>query len=145
MESTAHFKPQIFLLADNGYSSYANLVLVPQRWIDEKPAAVQAFYDATALGWYQYLEGDPKPANALIKRDNPDMSDAVIAQAIAKMKAYGLVESGDTKPFGIGAMVNPRWKQFFDVMSGLGLYPKTLPYQNAYDLKFMRHTPQYWE
>ena len=145
VESTAHFKPQIFLLADNGYSSYANMVLVPQRWIDKKPAAVQAFYDATRDGWRHYLEGDPGPANALIKRDNPDMSDAVIAQAIAKMKAYGLVESGDTRAFGIGAMTGPRWKQFFDTMSAQGLYPRTLDYRKAYDLSFMRNAPQYFE
>ena len=145
VESTAHFKPQIFLLADNGYTSYANLVLAPQRWIDKKPAAVQAFYDATRDGWREYLHGDPGPGNALIKRDNPDMSDAVIAQAIAKMKAYGLVESGDTKAFGIGAMTDLRWKQFFAAMSAQGLYPRNLDYQKAYDLSFMRGAPQYFE
>ena len=132
-------------LADNGYSSYANLVLVPQRWIDKKPAAVQAFYDATRDGWHHYLHGDPRPANALIKRANPDMSDAVIAQAIAKMKAYGLVESGDAKAFGIGAMTDLRWKRFFATMSAQGLYPKNLDYRKAYDLSFMRNAPQYFE
>ena len=145
VESAAHFKPQVFLLADDGYSSYANLVLAPQRWIDKNPAAVQAFYDATCDGWRAYLDDDPSPANALIKRANPAMSDAVIAQAIAKMKAYGLAQSGDAKPFGIGAMTNPRWRQFFNTMSALGRYPKNLPYQNAYDLSFMRRAPQYWE
>ncbi|HEY0281358.1 MAG TPA: ABC transporter substrate-binding protein [Rhizomicrobium sp.] len=144
-EATAHFKPQVFLLADNGYSSYANLVLVPQRWIDQKPAAVQAFYDATRDGWHHYLYGDPRPANALIKRANPDMSDAVIAQAIAKMKSYGLVLSGDAKAFGIGAMTDLRWKRFFEGMSAEGLYPKTLDVRKAYDLSFMRNAPQYFE
>lgn len=145
VEQTAHFKPQVFLLADNGYTSYGNLVLVPQKWIDRKPAAVQAFYDATRDGWRHYLDGDPRPANALIKRDNPDMTDAVIAQAIAKMKAYGIVESGDTKAFGIGAMTNPRWKNFFNTMSAQGLYPRNMPYEKAYDLTFMRNAPQYFE
>ncbi|MBU6297227.1 MAG: ABC transporter substrate-binding protein [Alphaproteobacteria bacterium] len=145
VEQTAHFEPQVFLLADDGYTSYANLVLVPQRWIDKNPAAVQAFYDASRDGWREYLNGDPRPANALIKRDNPDMSDAVIAQSIAKMKGYGLVWSGDAKVFGIGAMTNPRWKNFFTTMSGLGLYPKNLPYEKAYDLTFMRNAPQYFQ
>jgi NitT/TauT family transport system substrate-binding protein len=144
VEQTAHFKPQVFLLADNGYSGYANLVLVPQRWIDTKHAAVQAFYDATRDGWKSYLYGDPRPANALIKRDNPDMTDAIIAQSIAKMKSYGLVESGDAKAFGIGAMTTPRWKNFFATMSAEGVYPKTLDYQKAYDLDFMRGAPQYF-
>jgi len=145
VEGAAHFKPQVFLLADNGYSGYGNLVLVPQSWIDKKRAAVQAFYDATRDGWRNYLEDDPRPANALIKRDNPDMSDAVIAQAIAKMKAYGIVDSGDAKTFGLGAMTDLRWKSIFATTSAEGLYPKTLPYQKAYDLSFMRNAPQYFD
>jgi ABC-type nitrate/sulfonate/bicarbonate transport system substrate-binding protein len=126
-----------------GGGSYANLVLAPQRWIDKNPAAVQAFYDASRDGWRDYLDGDRSPANALIKRDNPDMNDAVIAQAIAKMKA--LVESGDAKPFGVGAMTDLRWRRFFESASARGLYPKDLPYQKAYDLSFMRNAPQYFE
>lgn len=145
VQTKAHFTPQIFLLADNGYSGYGNLVLVPQRWIDKKRDAVQAFYNATRLGWSSYLNGDPGPANALIKRDNPEMSDALIAQAIAKMKSHGIVESGDAKTFGIGAMTPPRWRDFFNTAVAEGLYPKSLPYQNAYDLSFMSNAPQYFE
>ncbi|MEJ1967114.1 MAG: ABC transporter substrate-binding protein [Rhizomicrobium sp.] len=95
IESKAHFKPQVFLLADNGYPGYANLVLATQTWIDTDPKAVQAFVNATHQGWLDYLNGNPAPANALIKRDNPEMSDALIHQAIGKLKAYGIVLSGD--------------------------------------------------
>ncbi|HKD21559.1 MAG TPA: hypothetical protein VKB71_06080, partial [Rhizomicrobium sp.] len=77
------------------------------------------------------------PANALIKKDNPDMTDGLIAQAIAKMKSYGVVDSGDAKTMGIGAMTDARWKTFFDTMSSEGLYDKKLPYRNAYDLRFV--------
>ena len=133
VETTAHFAPQIFLLADNGYPGYANMVLVPQKWIDGDPKAVQAFVDATREGWKQYIFGDPRPANALIKRDNPEMSDGLIAQAISKMKSYGIVT-----PDGIGAMTDARWKVFFDTMSSEGLYPKGMDYKKAYDLRFVR-------
>jgi NitT/TauT family transport system substrate-binding protein len=132
-----HFKPQVFLLADNGYPGYANMVVVPQKWIDGNPAAVQAFVDATREGWKNYLSGDPAPANALIRRDNPDMTDGLIAQAIDKMKRYGIVVSGDATTMGIGAMTDARWKTFFDTMSSEGLYDKKLPYRNAYDLRFV--------
>ena len=145
IETTAHFKPQVFLLADNGYPGYANMVLVPQKWIDEKPQAVQAFVNATRNGWLDYLTRNAAPANALIKRDNPDMTDGLIAQAIQKMKSYGLVLSGDATAFGLGTMTDARWKTFFDTMSSEGLYPKTLDYKEAYDLRFMRNTPQNFE
>ena len=38
-----------------------------------------------------------------------------------------------------------RWKQFFAAMSAEGLYPKNLDYRKAYDLRFMRGAPQYFE
>ncbi|MGH6827638.1 MAG: ABC transporter substrate-binding protein, partial [Rhizomicrobium sp.] len=121
---------------------YANMVLVPQKWLDGNPKAVQAFYDASRDGWHDYLEGNPAAANALIKRDNPDMTDAIIAQAIDKMKRYGLVLGGDAPTFGIGAMTQARWRTFYRTMQSAGLYPKGLDYTRAYDLRFMRGTFQ---
>ena len=137
IEQQGHFKPQVFLLADNGYPGYANMVVVPQKWIATNPKAVQAFVDATREGWRAYLFGNPAPANALIKKDNPDMTDGLIAQAIAKMKSYGIVVSGDATTMGIGTMTDARWKTFFDTMASEGLYPKSLPYRSAFDLRFV--------
>ena len=141
VEKEAHFKPQVFLLADYGYPGYSNMVLVPQKWIDENPRAVQAFVDATRQGWHDYLYGDPAPANALIKRDNPEMTDGLIAQAIAKMKSHGIVVSGDAQTLGIGAMTDARWKTFFDTMAAEGLYPKDLDYKRAYTTRFVDKKP----
>ena len=59
---------------------------------------VQRFVDASAIGWYNYLHGDNSAANAAIKKDNPDITDAQIAYSIAKMKEYGIVDSGDRSP-----------------------------------------------
>ena len=136
IEQQGHFKPQVFLLADNGYPGYANMVLAPENWIHDRSGIVQAFVSASIEGWRDYLYGNPSPGNALIKRDNPDMSDDVIAQSIAKMKLYGLVPRD-----GIGAMTGARWKIFFDTMSGEGIYPKTLDYTRAYSLRFVGPKP----
>ncbi len=144
IEKTAGFKPQIFLLADNGYPGYANLVMASQKLIDSNPKVVQAFVDATRIGWIHYLHGDPAPADALIKRDNPDMTDDVLAQARARMKSYGIVESGDGKAFGIGSMTDAGWRRFFQAMSAQGLYDPALPYKNAYELRFIRNAPMNW-
>ena len=137
IETQGHIKPQVFLLADNGYPGYANMVLAPTSLIKAKPAMVQAFVNATAQGWYDYLYRNPAPANAMIKRDNPEMTDAIIIQAIAKMKSFGIVMSGDAAKLGLGAMTDARWQAFFDTMSREGLYPKTMNYRNAYDLRFV--------
>jgi NitT/TauT family transport system substrate-binding protein len=136
IEKEGGFKPQVFLLADNGYPGYANMVLVPQKWIDGNPKAVQAFVNATIEGWQAYVFGNPAPANAIIKHDNPEMTDGLIAQAIQKMRGYNLVQSNSNP---LGSMSDARWKTFFDTMSSEGLYPKALDYRRAYDLRFVKH------
>jgi NitT/TauT family transport system substrate-binding protein len=137
IERQGHFTPQIFPLADAGYPGYANMVLVPDSWIEKNPEAVQAFVDATIEGWMDYLYGDPAPANALIKRDNPDMTDDIIAQAIDKMRNYGIAYSGDAETMGLGAMTDARWKDFFEIMAREGVYPADLDYRAAYTLRFV--------
>jgi NitT/TauT family transport system substrate-binding protein len=139
IETEGHVRPQVFLLADNGYPGYANMVLAPQKLIDSNSAAVQAFVNATEQGWWNYLFVNPAPANALIRHDNPDMTDGLIAQAIAKMKGYGIVMSGDALSQGLGTMSDARWNTFFTTMSSEGLYARTLPWRNAYDLRFVEY------
>ena len=137
IEKQGHFKPLVFLLADAGYSSYGSIVETSQKLIDQKPDLVQRFVDASIEGWYSFLYGDPSPAYALIKKDNPDQSDGLLKYAHDTMKAQGVVDSGDSKKLGIGAMTDARWKDFFEVMSGEGLYPKGMDWQKAYTLRFV--------
>ena len=40
-----------------------------------------------------------------------------------KIKEYGIVDSGDAKTDGIGAMTDARWRDFFDTMVKAGVYP----------------------
>lgn len=137
IEHEGHVKARVFLLADNGYPGYANMVLVPDKWIEANPGAVRAFVLATSAGWAHYIYGNPAPANALIKHDNPEMTVGLIADAIQKMRAYGLVFSGEAAKTGIGAMTDARWQAFFQTMASEGLYPKNLAYHKAYDLRFV--------
>jgi NitT/TauT family transport system substrate-binding protein len=130
-------KPVVLLLADAGYSSYSSLIETSQKLVHEHPHLVQRFVDASIAGWHDYLYGDPAPANALIKRDNPEMTDALLAYGIAKIKEYGIVDSGDAKKYGIGAMTQARWRDFFDTMAGAGVYPKDMDYKTAYTLEFV--------
>jgi NitT/TauT family transport system substrate-binding protein len=137
IEKQAGFKPTVFLLADNGYPGYATMLMAPDALIAKNPAAVKAFVEATAKGWNDYLNGDPKPADALILKDNPEMTQDVLDQARAKLKSYAIVEGGDAKTGGIGAMTDARWKAFFDMASSQGVYPKTLDVKKGYTLQFL--------
>ena len=137
LEKQAHLKPAIFLLADEGYPGYAAMVMAPDQLIAAKPDAVRAFIDASAAGWRAYLHGDPAPGDKLILKDNPEMTPDVLAQAREKMRAYGIVDSGDAAQMGPGAMTDARWGAFFTAASAEGVYPKTLDYHRAYDLQFL--------
>ncbi len=130
-------KPVVMLLADAGYGSYGSLIETSEKLAKEKPDLVQRFVNASIEGWYSYLYGDPSPGNALIKKDNPEMTDALIAYGVDKIKQYGIVDSGDTRQNGIGAMTDARWKDFFDTMAKAGLYPADLDYHNAYTPQFV--------
>ena len=112
--SEGDFKPNIFLFADQGYSTYATTIETRADIVAKHPDLVQRFVDASTIGWYNYLYGDNSKANARIKKDNPDMTDEQIAFSIGKIKEYGLVDSGDTLKLGIGAMTDARVKSFYD-------------------------------
>ena len=131
------FKPNVFLLADHGYSTYATLIVTRAEVVAKSPDLVQRFVDASAIGWYHYLYGDSAKGNAAIKKDNPDISDDQIAFSIATLKDRGVVDSGDTLTLGIGAMTDARWKDFFDKMAAIGMVDARTDYRKAYTLAFV--------
>jgi NitT/TauT family transport system substrate-binding protein len=137
VEREGHFKPNIFLFADNGYKTYATTVETRADLVASKPDLVQRFIDASTIGWYNYLYGDNAKANAAIKAANPDMTDEQIAFSIGKIKEYGLVDSGDTLKLGVGAMTDERIKDFFDSMVKAGVVKSDVDYKKSYTLQFV--------
>jgi NitT/TauT family transport system substrate-binding protein len=139
VEQAAGFTPNVFLLADHGYDSYSTTIETRSDVAAKQPDLVQRFVDASLIGWRTYLHGDNSAANARIRHDNPEITDGQIAYSIAKMKEYGIVESGDATTMGIGAMTDARMKAFFDKMVSAGLYDASLDYRRAYSLAFVNH------
>jgi len=137
VEKQAGFKPTVILLADYGFDGYSTLIETRRDFVDKKPDVVQRFVDASVIGWYNYLYGDNKPANDLIKKLNPEMTDDVLAYSTAKMKEYGIVDSGETLKDGIGAMTEARVASFFDKMSRAGVVKRDVDYRRAYTLQFV--------
>ena len=137
VEKAGGFKPNVFLLADNGFTTYATTIEARIETVEKSPDLVKRFVDASAIGWYNYMYGDNKKANDAIKKDNPDMNDEQIAFSIAKMKEFGIVDSGDTLKLGIGAMTDARMKDFFDKMVKAKVVDGTIDQTRAYTLKFV--------
>ena len=77
----AGFKPDLWLLADSGFTSYSTTIQTLNDTVANKPEVVKCFVDGSIKGWYNYLYGDNAAANALIKTANPDMTDKILTQA----------------------------------------------------------------
>ena len=136
IRKAAGFEPVVNLLADNGYDGYSTVILARSRMVEQQPEVVRAFVEASIEGWSSYL-ANPSPGDALIRHDNPDITQDVLDNSVQVMKRDGIVESGDSVTLGLGAMTDARWKGFFDTMVQAGLYKPELDYRKAYTLQFV--------
>ena len=137
VEKEGGFTPNVFLIADAGYTTYATTIETMQATIDEKPEVVKCFVEGSILGWYNYLFGDNAAANELIKADNPDMTQDKIDYAIAKMLSEGIVISGDAEELGIGAMTEAQIGGFYDKMVASGVVEDGLDWRAAFTTDFV--------
>lgn len=136
VEKEGGFKPDVYLLADAGWSTPATLVEVMQPMIDAHPEWVKCFVEGSAIGWANYLYGDPTPGNDLIKSQNPEMNDEQLAFSIKAMKDYGIVDSGLSLEKGIGAMSAETIKDFYDKLVASGVMEPGLDLEKVYTLQF---------
>ena len=131
--------PVVLMLSDAGFNGYASLIATSEKLVQTDPDLVQRFINASIEGWYSYLYGNPAPAFAAIQAANPDMTPGLIKFGYDQLKARGIVDSGDAKLQGIGAMTDARWASFFNQMAATGLYDKTLDVRAGYTLRFVDH------
>lgn len=131
------FEPNVFLIADAGYSSYATTIETMQQTIDERPEVVKCFVEGSIKGWYNYLYGDNTAANALIQEANPEMSSDKISYAIGKMKEWGIVDSGDAETMGIGVITDEKVESFYNLMVEAGVVEAGLDYSATYTTEFV--------
>ncbi len=137
IKEAAGFDPVVMLVADAGFTGYASLIAVSDKNINERPDLVRRFVDASIEGWYSYLYGDPAPGNALILKDNPEMTQRLIDYGREAIKKHGILDSGDAATSGIGAMSAARWHDFYAAVRAEGIYPAGLDVTKAYTLRFV--------
>jgi NitT/TauT family transport system substrate-binding protein len=136
VEKEGGFKPDVWVLADNGYTAYSTTIVAMKETVDTRPEVVKCFVEGSAKGWANFLYGDNAAALAKIKEDNPEMTDEQLAFSIAAMKEYGIVDSGDALTLGIGAITDERMADFFTKMVDVGVLPADLDYKQAYTTAF---------
>lgn len=140
IEKEGHFKPSVFMLADQGWPPYATTIVCSRKTLNARPQAVAAFVKASMQGWKSYLSADPNPANALIKKDNPNMTDDLLAFGIRTLKATGTVMGGDAATMGIGTITEARMKQTYDMLVAHKLLdPKKVSLKNTFTTEFIQN------
>ena len=130
-------KAKFFLLADAGYPPYTGAITTTRDTVAKRPDVVARFVRASMEGWKSYL-ADPAPGNALIKKDNPQMSDGQLAYGLQKIKELQVVTGRDAARLGIGAMTDERWEQTAKFMVEWGLLKPDTDWRKAYTLQFVK-------
>lgn len=129
-------KAKFFLFADDGYPAYGGTLVTRQDVIDSKPDVLKRFMQASSEGWKSYMT-NPAPANAIIKKENPQMTDEVLAFSLKGMIDRGFIDGGDAKTMGIGVITAERWKKTYDMMVSTGLLKASTPWEKAFTLNFV--------
>lgn len=132
-------KPDVWLLADAGWSDYSTTVQALRGTVETRPEVVSCFVDGSIRGWYTYLYHDRSAADAMILAANPDMTQARIDDAVEAMRSAGIVDSGDAMTLGIGVMTDARMQAFATQMVKAGVIPAGLDIAGSYTLEFVGH------
>ena len=133
IKKAAGFEPVVHLLADHGFSAYANTIEASDNLIAENPNLINRFISASRQGWEDFLTSDPQPAFDLIQELNPDMPSDKLAYAHGKMIEYNIVTGRNKK---IGSMSADRWREFYEMSLELGIYDEEFDHEKAYTLEF---------
>jgi NitT/TauT family transport system substrate-binding protein len=139
IEKEAKFKPTTFLLSDYGWPPYSTTIVCMEKTLRERPKAVAAFVKASMQGWKDYLKGDASAANALIKKDNPAMTDDRIAVGIKLLNDSGMVFGGDAGTLGVGIVTDARMKATYDMLVAMKLLdPAKVDLKRTYTTQFVK-------
>jgi NitT/TauT family transport system substrate-binding protein len=134
----AGVKANTLMFSDYGYPAYATTISCMDKTVKERAKAVAAFVRGSAEGWKSYL-ADPAPGNALIKKDNPNMTDDQLAYSVAKLKETGMVLGGDAAKLGVGVMTEARLKASLDFLASAKLLdPSKVDLATAFPTTFVK-------
>lgn len=128
-------RTRLFLPADNGYSSYASILMTPNNFARDNTKALQDFIAASVEGWHAYLNDDPAAAHALIRRANPATPQGSLDTARDLLKEHNVVDSDDAALYGIGTMTAERWQAFAE--QSAGAYAAEPDWQSAFTTDYL--------
>ncbi|HGH5394411.1 TPA: ABC transporter substrate-binding protein [Raoultella planticola] len=133
----AGVKANFFLFSEHGYPPYGGIMIARPETIADRKAAMAKFVRASMEGWVSYLN-NPAPGNALIKKDNPKMTDDLLAWAVTQIRQHHLIDGGDAATEGWGTMTETRWRKTRDFMVSANLLDAATDWKQAYTTEFVQ-------
>jgi NitT/TauT family transport system substrate-binding protein len=131
-------KANVLMFSDHGYPAYNTTIACMEETVSKRKAALAAFVRASMEGWKSYL-ANPAPANALIRQENPNMTEEQLAYSVAKLRELGIITGGDAAKLGIGVITEPRLKATYDLMVKSGVVdPAKVDFAKTYSIEFVR-------
>ncbi|WP_129991798.1 MULTISPECIES: ABC transporter substrate-binding protein [unclassified Rahnella] len=134
----AGVKSNFFLFSEHGYPPYGGILITRPDLISSRKDAMAKFVRASMEGWVSYLQ-NPAPGNALIKKDNPKMTDDLLDWGVEQIKAHHLIDGGDATTQGWGTMTQARWQKTRDFMVSAKLLNADTDWKQAYTTEFVEH------
>lgn len=133
----AGVKSNFFLFSEHGYPPYGGILIARPETIADRNAALAKFVRASMEGWVSYLN-NPAPGNALIKKDNPKMTDDLLAWAVTQIRQHHLIDGGDAASEGWRTMTETRWRKTRDFMVSANLLDTATDWKQAYTTEFVQ-------
>ena len=134
----AGVKSNFFLFSEHGYPPYGGILITRPDLVSSRKEAMAKFVRASMEGWVSYLQ-DPSSGNALIKKDNPKMTDDLLAWGVQQIKEHHLIDGGDAATQGWGTMTQNRWQKTRDFMVNAKLLKADTDWKQAYTTEFVEH------
>jgi NitT/TauT family transport system substrate-binding protein len=128
---------KFFAFLKEGWPPYGAPLVTTQDFLGKNRGAVAAFVRASLEGWKSYM-ANPAPGNALIKAENPKMSDGEIDFGVRVFKDLKVIEGGDAATLGIGIMTDARWREIRDFMVEAQLLKAATDWKAAYTTEFVK-------
>jgi NitT/TauT family transport system substrate-binding protein len=113
-------KVRVLLIADSGYDAY-RVVFTSRDFLKQHPEAVRAFVAASIRGWNDFIDGDSKPGEALLTKDNIENTPELMAYVRTALREHGMVSGDPAKRERTGLITRERIDDQLNILRQLGL------------------------
>lgn len=118
------------------YDPY-RVIFVGDTFLARHPDVVRRFVRASVRGWIDYVTGDPRPAEALLRKLRPDLPAGIFPYSLDAMKRYRLVRGDPARGERAGLLTRARLQQEIDLLRQLGVLEHPVTVDQVATLEFV--------